>query len=191
MDGDSTVMGLDTAKATIQAAMLLPGAQQPVEWQVANEPGAIERLARKLGRAAAGEIRCCDEAGPCGYALQRQLDAEGVSCVVVAPSLIPIKPGDHIKTDRHDARKLAELFRAGLLTLVRPPTEAEEAVRDLCRCPEDVPVTPEGTPGENAREEPGGKQKAEVEGIPLGGEVRGWEHRSGLPRLVQHHHRRL
>jgi transposase len=138
MDGDSTVVGLDTAKATIQVAMLLPGAQQPVEWQVANEPGAIKRLARKLGRAAAGEVRCCYEAGPCGYALQRQLEAEGVSCVVVAPSLIPIKPGDHIKTDRRDARKLAELFRAGLLTLVRPPTEAEEAVRDLCRCREDV-----------------------------------------------------
>ena len=54
-----------------------------------------------------------------------------MSCTVVAPSLIPVKPGERIKTDRRDARKLAELFRAGLLTAVAPPTAAEEAVRDL------------------------------------------------------------
>jgi len=62
----------------------------------------------------------------------------GVSCVVVAPSLVLRKPGERIKTDRRDARKLAELLRAGLLTEVHPPTEADEAVRDLCRAREDA-----------------------------------------------------
>jgi transposase len=138
MGGDSTVVGLDAHKVAIHVAMLLPGAPQPVQWQIANEPAAVKHLARKLQRAAAGEVRCCYEAGPCGYTLQRQLEAAGVSCTVVAPSLIPVKPGERIKTDRRDARKLAELFRAGLLTAVTPPTQAEEAVRDLCRAREDA-----------------------------------------------------
>jgi len=90
-------------------------------------------------REAPGEVRACYEAGPCGYALQRQItDAGEMSCMVVAPSLIPRKPGERIKTDRRDARKLAELFRGGLLTEVQPPTESDEAARDLCRSREDV-----------------------------------------------------
>ena len=76
--------------------------------------------------------------GPCGYALQRQLTTARVSCQVIAPALIPRKPGERIKTDRRDARKLAELLRAGLLTEVHPPTPAEEAVRDLCRARDDA-----------------------------------------------------
>jgi transposase len=83
-------------------------------------------------------VRVCYEAGPCGYALQRQLTKGRVSCVVIAPALMPRKPGDRVKTDKRDARKLAELFRAGLLTEVRPPTPAEEAVRDLCRARDDA-----------------------------------------------------
>jgi len=75
-----------------------------------------------------------------GYALQRQLLALGVSCIVIAPSLTPVKPGVRIKTDKRDARKLAELFRAGLLTEVHPPSESDEALRDLCRCRDDVRV---------------------------------------------------
>ena len=59
-------------------------------------------------------------------------------CQVIAPSLIPVKPGERIKTDRRDARKLAELLRADLLTEVHPPSEADEALRDLCRAREDV-----------------------------------------------------
>lgn len=135
-----TFVGMDAHKKAINVAMLLPGGNQPVEWQVANEPAAIRRLAKKLTReAAGGEVRCCYEAGPCGYALQRELEAAGgIICEVVAPSLIPVKPGERIKTDRRDARKLAELQRAGLLTEVHPPTADEEAVRDLCRCREDA-----------------------------------------------------
>jgi len=133
-----TWVGLDAHKVSISVAMLLPGHGQPMEWQIANQPAAVRRLARKLARESPSEVRCCYEAGPCGYALQRQLLAEDVVCEVVAPSLIPVKPGDHIKTDRRDAKKLAELFRAGLLTEVQPPTEEEESARDLCRCREDA-----------------------------------------------------
>jgi transposase len=80
----------------------------------------------------------CYEAGPCGYALQRQVTTPRVSCQVIAPALIPRKPGERIKTNRRDARKLAEMLRAGLLTEVRPPTPEEEAVRDLCRARDDA-----------------------------------------------------
>src|SRR3989442_1517899 len=130
---------MDAHKKAINVAMLLPGAHQPIEWQVANEPAAIRRLAKKLEREAPGEVRSCYEAGPCGYALQREMEAAaGIICEVVAPSLIPVKPGERIKTDRRDARKLAELQRANLLTVVHPPTTDEESMRDLCRCREDA-----------------------------------------------------
>jgi transposase len=75
---------------------------------------------------------------PCGYALQRQLTTRRVGCQVIAPALIPRKPGERIKTNRRDARKLVELHRAGLLTEVRPPTPEDEAVRDLCRARDDA-----------------------------------------------------
>ena len=75
---------------------------------------------------------------PCGYALQRQVTTARVNGDVVAPALIPRKPGERVKTNRRDARKLAELGRAGLLTPVRPPTRADEAVRDLARARDDA-----------------------------------------------------
>lgn len=133
-----TFVGMDAHKKAINVAMLLPGQNKPVEWQLANEPAAIRRLAKKLQREAPGEVRCCYEAGPCGYVLQRQLEAGGVICEVVAPSLIPVKPGERIKTDRRDALKLARSLRSDDLTAVHPPTSADEAVRDLCRCREDA-----------------------------------------------------
>jgi len=133
-----TYVGLDAHKKDIYVAMVVGHERVPVTWQLANEPQAIRRLVRKLEREAAGPVQCCYEAGPCGYALQRQLTTERVSCQVVAPALIPRKPGDHIKTNRRDARKLAELLRAGLLTEVAPPTAADEAVRDLARARDDA-----------------------------------------------------
>lgn len=128
-----TWVGLDAHKRSVQVAMLLPGREEPLSWQEANEEGAVRRLARRLMREAPGEVRACYEAGPLGYTLQRELEAQGVICEVVAPSLIPLKPGERIKTDWRDARKLAELLRAGLLTEVQAPSEADEALRDLCR----------------------------------------------------------
>jgi transposase len=134
----STFVGLDAHKDTIMVALLAPGAVRPVEWKIVNEPGAVRRLARRLEREAPGAVRSCYEAGPCGYVLQRQLEAAGIPCAVIAPSLIPVKPGQPIKTDRRDARKLAELLRAGLLTEVHPPSPDEEAIRDLCRARDDA-----------------------------------------------------
>ena len=133
-----THVALDAHMRMLQVAMLLPGRDVPIEWQVANEAGAIRRMVKKILREAKGEVRMCYEAGPCGYALQRTLKELGVDCVVIAPSLIPVKPGERIKTDKRDARKLVGLFRAGLLTEVHPPTPGEEALRDLSRCREDA-----------------------------------------------------
>lgn len=133
-----THVGFDAHKRTIQVAMLPPNGGSVVEWQEPNESAAISRLARRLLRESRGDLVCCYEAGPTGYSLQRQLEGLGVHCLVIAPSLIPVKPGSRIKTDRRDARKLAELLRADLLTEVHPPTASEESLRDLCRCREDA-----------------------------------------------------
>jgi len=138
MEKGITVVGLDAHKVAINVCALLPGGAAPVVWECANEKAAVRRMVRKVQGQARGEVRMCYEAGPCGYAVQRWIRDAGAGCVVVAPSLIPRKPGDRIKTDRRDARKLAELYRAGLLTEVHPPTEQDEAVRDLCRAREDA-----------------------------------------------------
>ena len=138
MENGTTYVGLDAHKKSIQVAVLFPGRGDALEWQVANEAGSLRRLAKKLIREAPGAVHGCYEAGVNGYALQRLLEGAGMKCRVVAPSLIPVKPGERVKTDRRDARKLAEFLRAGLLTEVHPPTPAEEAVRDLCRCREDA-----------------------------------------------------
>ena len=134
----TTYVGVDAHKKDLFIAMLVGDRTAPVTWQVANEPQAVRRLVRKLEREAPGPVRVCYEAGPCGYALQRQVTTPRVSCQVIAPALIPRKPGERIKTNRRDARKLVELLRAGLLTEVRPPTPDEEAVRDLCRARDDA-----------------------------------------------------
>src|SRR3989449_11680444 len=118
--------------------MLVGEGKTPVTWTVSNEPNAVRRLVRKLEREAPGPVECCYEAGPGGYALQRQLRTARVSCDVIAPALIPRKPGERVKTNRRDARKLAELGRAGLLTAVQPPTPEDEAVRDLARARDDA-----------------------------------------------------
>jgi transposase len=131
-------VGLDTSKKSLQVAVRRPGEKDAVEWQEANDARGVKRLVKRLKREAPGELRVGYEAGPCGYALQRELRAAGVECIVVAPSLIPVKPGERVKTDRRDARKLAECLRAGTLTEVHPPTPEQEAARDLCRCREDV-----------------------------------------------------
>ena len=138
MEKGITVVGLDAHKVAIKVCVLFPGGAAPVMWDCPNEKAAVRRMVRKVQGQAPGEVRMCYEAGPCGYALQRWIQDARVGCVVVAPSLIPRKPGDRIKTDRRDARKLAELFRAGLLTEVHPPTQEDEAVRDLCRAREDA-----------------------------------------------------
>jgi transposase len=134
----TTYVGIDAHKKDLFVAMLMGQETVPVTWQLANEPQAVRRLLRKLERAAPGPVHVFYEAGPCGYALQRQLTTPRVSCDVVAPALIPRKPGERVKTNRRDARKLVELGRAGVLTAVHPPTPEEEAVRDLVRARDDA-----------------------------------------------------
>ena len=134
----TTYVGIDAHKKDLFIAMLVGTDKTPVTWTVPNESNAVRRLVRKLERDAPGPVQACYEAGPCGYALQRQMTTPRVSCQVIAPALVPRKPGERVKTNRRDARKLGELLRAGLLTEVRPPTPEEEAVRDLCRARDDA-----------------------------------------------------
>jgi transposase len=103
-----TYVGLDVHKADIVVAVAEDGLRGEVReyGRVGNTPTALARLARKLGREGV-KLRFCYEAGPCGYGIRRQLSALGHECVVVAPSLIPKRAGDRIKTDRRDAASLA------------------------------------------------------------------------------------
>ena len=138
MEGSITWVGIDAHKKTLAIAVLGPDGRSE-EFTIANTEPDIRKLTRRLTRRSGGaEVRACYEAGTCGYALQRRLESSGVVCEVIAPSLVPRKPGERIKTDRRDALKLAELSRAGVLTAVSPPTLEQEAVRDLCRCRESV-----------------------------------------------------
>jgi len=136
MDESTTFLGMDVHKKQHKIAMLLPGSDEPAQWTVNNEPDAIRRMVRRAKKLAPGPVEFSYEAGVCGFALQRLIEAQGVECVVIAPSLMPIQPGRRVHTDRRDAHKLAKLHRGGLLTPVRVPSELEESVRDLCRARE-------------------------------------------------------
>ncbi len=131
---DSTFIGLDVHKATISVAVAQEGRGGEVRhWgTVPHRPDHIRKLVVKLA-AGGGRLHFCYEAGPCGYGLYRQLVEMGHECIVVAPSLIPVKAGDRVKTDRRDAVMLAKLHRAGELTAVWVPDAAHEAMRDLVR----------------------------------------------------------
>jgi transposase len=134
MDQPITYVGLDVHKDTIAVAAAEAGKRRDVReyGRIANTPAALKTLAAKLAHGGR-DLRFCYEAGPCGYGIQRQLSTAGHECVVVAPSLIPRRPGDRIKTDRRDSINLAKLHRAGELTPVWVPDQPHEAIRDLVR----------------------------------------------------------
>jgi transposase len=128
-------LGMDTSKNKIAVAVLRWGEQTPDTEIIFNDEASIRRLiSRFLDRR---QLRVCYEAGPTGFGLYRLLRSMGVACEVIAPALIPKAAADRVKTDRRDARRLARLHRAGELVAIRVPTEAEEAVRDLCRARAD------------------------------------------------------
>lgn len=129
------IIAFDQHAASVTAAVLLPGHRTPALHQLSPDLPTIGRFVARVGPAG---VRCCYEAGPGGFELQRFLGARQIPCDVIAPALIPRRPGDRIKTDRRDAGHLAVLYRAGTLTAVHVPTEQEEAARDLLRCREDI-----------------------------------------------------
>src|SRR3989441_609820 len=127
-------VGLDVHAETVAVAVAESGGEVRPLGIIPNRPEAVAKLVRKLGPRR--HLRVCYEAGPCGYVLYWQLTRLGVHCDVVAPTLVPTKPGDRVKPDGRDAAKLARSYRAGDLTSVWVPDAAHEALRDLVRARE-------------------------------------------------------
>ncbi len=131
-------VGLDVHKETIAVSVAdSTGGEARYVGALPTTPEAIKKLVKQLKKDGA-KLSFCYEAGPCGYVIYRQLLELGQECHVVAPSLIPRKPGDRVKTDRRDSLALARLHRAGELTFVWVPDGAQEALRDLTRAREDM-----------------------------------------------------
>jgi transposase len=129
-------IGLDVHADTIAAAVAEPDGEVRPLGVMPNRLESLRKLVAKLGPAK--DLKACCEAGPTGYVLYWQLTALGVACEVIAPSLVPVKAGDRVKTDRRDAIKLARSYRAGDLTAVWVPDADHEALRDLVRAREDA-----------------------------------------------------
>lgn len=134
MEQDIRFVGLDVDAESIAAAVAESGKAVRSVGSVANRPEAVRKLMRRLGRP--DQLRVCYEAGPTGYGLYWLLSGMGIHCDVVAPSLIPRKPGDRVKTNRRDAEKLAKSYQSGDLTPVWVPDAEHEALRDLVRARE-------------------------------------------------------
>jgi transposase len=130
-------VGLDVSKEKIAVAIADEGRKDPRYFgMIPNTPEAIRKLIKQLGPVE--QLKICYEAGVTGYVIYRLLLSLGVECDVIAPSLIPKRPGDRVKTDRRDAIRLAQLYRAGELTSVYVPSDEDEALRDLIRAREDA-----------------------------------------------------
>lgn len=134
MGENISFVGLDVHKATIAVAVAEAGRNGSVRFfgEVPNDLTALDRLVARLSKDGS-RLRFCYEAGPCGYGVHRHLSDRGHDCIVVAPSQIPRKPGDRVKTDRRDAVMLAGLHRAGQLSPIWVPDAGHEAMRDLVR----------------------------------------------------------
>lgn len=134
----SKYVGLDVHKETIAVSVADSGRGNSRYFgDIENRPEAIKKLVKQL--SSDGEvISFCYEAGSCGYGIYRQIKGLGHDCEVVAPSLIPKKAGNRVKTDKRDCDGLSRLHRAGELTAVWVPDQTQEAMRDLVRCREDI-----------------------------------------------------
>lgn len=132
-------VGLDVSKSKIAVAIAEEGRQEPRYWgTILHTKEAVRKLIQQLRKTDEIVLEVCYEAGPTGFVLYRWLLEMAVSCTVIAPSLIPKRAGDRVKTDKRDALRLAQLFRAGELTSVYIPTPEDEALRDLVRAREDA-----------------------------------------------------
>jgi transposase len=135
MKQDIRYVGLDVHADAIAVAVADAGREKAESWgTIPHRADTVARLMRKLGPAKS--LRVCYEAGPCGYGLYWQVVALGIACTVVAPTLVPVRAGDRVKTDRRDAEKLARCLREGALTAVWVPSPGQEALRDLVRARE-------------------------------------------------------
>lgn len=139
MKNDSIVwVGMDTDAKKNHVALYRGWEKEPAaEWTAGMDRKGTNQLIERLKKED-GEVRCVYEAGPSGYPLCRKLRQAGIGCDVIAPSLIPRKPGERVKTNRRDARNLGRLYRAEELTVIEVPDETQEAVRDVTRAREDV-----------------------------------------------------
>jgi transposase len=126
----------DVHKNSLVAGVLPPSGGSPEVERIENTDRAVRRFVERVGGAEG--LAVAYEAGPGGFALYRLLTGLGVACDVIAPSLVPVRAGDRVKTDRRDAKKLVRLYRAGELVFVRPPSVEQEGLRDLVRCREDI-----------------------------------------------------
>jgi transposase len=133
---DAVHLGMYVHKDSISVGVLNPGHERPDVERNFNDEESVRRLIARFD--GPHRLRACYEAGPTGYALARLLASLGVHCEVIAPSMIPRAPGDKVKTDSRDCRRLARPHRAGELVAIRIPTPLEEAVRDLCRTRGDM-----------------------------------------------------
>jgi transposase len=130
-------VGLDVSKEKIAISIAEEGRTDPRYWgMIPHTVESIKKFVKKIGDPKM--IRVCYEAGPTGYGLYRLFLSLGIECDVIAPSLIPKRPGERVKTDRRDSIRLAQLYRAGELTSIYVPTEDDEALRDLVRAREDA-----------------------------------------------------
>jgi transposase len=132
----SVYLGLDVHRDTISVGILEPDQQVPEVERIAHDEPSVRRLVGRLGDPR--RLRACYEAGPTGFELARGVAQHGRWLPGDRPSLIPKAPGDKVKTDKGDCRRLARRHRAGELVAIRIPTLAEEAVRDLCRTRADM-----------------------------------------------------
>jgi len=133
-------VGLDVHKDSIVIAVAEEGrGAAEVHGKVPSDWGALRKTLKRLGKNHS--LRCCYEAGPCGYGLHREMKKAGIHCVVIAPSLVPVQSGNRVKTDQRDAKKLAHFLRSGDLTEIFVPDEEAEALRDLERAREDAKNT--------------------------------------------------
>lgn len=134
MKNSITYVAMDTHKKEHKVALHYPADEEIFRFSVKNTAREIKKMVKKIKKKAPSKVKFCYEAGVCGFTLKRRIEAMGCECMVIAPALTPIKPGDKIKTDRRDALKLLMMFKAGLLTEVYAPKPEQEAARELSRC---------------------------------------------------------